>query len=119
MAMPGSTPSRATPRKAAIDRANSVRRTSHSRLIPVRSARDKAAAITTAASVGWGRFRNSPGTTRSMSTITPAPTRPVTCVLAPDWSATAVREPLVLTGNPWKSPAATFDVPMPIISWLA
>ena len=51
--------------------------------------------------------------------MTAAPTRPVICVLAPDWAATAVREPLVLTGNPWNSPAATFEVPIPIISWLA
>ena len=75
--------------------------------------------MTTAASVGCGRLRNSPGTATSISTIMAAPTRPVTWVLAPDCSATAVREPLVLTGNPWKSPAATFAVPMPIISWLA
>jgi hypothetical protein len=27
-----------------------------------------------------------------------------------------VREPLVLTGKPWKNPAAMFDAPIPIIS---
>ena len=48
--------------------------------------------------------------------IAAAPTRPVTWVLAPACSATAVREPLVLTGNPWKRPAATFAAPIPIIS---
>ena len=35
-----------------------------------------------------------------MSMIAAAPTSPVSCVLAPAWSATAVREPLVLTGKP-------------------
>ena len=30
----------------------------------------------------------------------------MTCVFAPACSATAVREPLVLTGKPWKRPAA-------------
>ena len=45
-----------------------------------------------------------------------APTRPVTWVLAPFSAATAVREPLVLTGNPWKKPAARFAAPTPTIS---
>ena len=39
-------------------------------------------------------------------------------VLAPFCSATAVRDPLVLTGNPWKKPAAMFAAPTPIISRL-
>ena len=47
-----------------------------------------------------------------------APTRPVTCVLAPACSATAVRDPLVDTGNPWKNPAAILAAPIPIISRL-
>ena len=34
----------------------------------------------------------------------PAPTRPATWVFAPACSATAVREPLVLTGKPWNKP---------------
>ena len=38
--------------------------------------------------------------------------------MAPDCSATAVRDPLVEIANPWKKPAATFAAPMPIISWL-
>jgi len=38
--------------------------------------------------------------------------------LAPDCSATAVREPLVLTGKPWKKDTARFAAPIPIISWL-
>ena len=37
--------------------------------------------------------------------------------MAPDCSATAVREPLVDTAKPWKNPAATLAVPIPIISW--
>ena len=41
----------------------------------------------------------------------------MTWLLAPDCSATAVREPLVDTAKPWKSPAAMFAAPMPIISW--
>ncbi len=40
----------------------------------------------------------------------------MTWVLAPACSATAVREPLVETGNPWKRPAAILAAPMPIIS---
>ena len=54
-----------------------------------------------------------------MTVIAAAPTRPVSWVFDPDCSATAVREPLVLTGNPWNSPAATLAAPMPIISWFA
>ena len=48
-----------------------------------------------------------------------APTTPAICVFMPACSATAVREPLVLTGKPWKKPAATFAAPIPIISWFA
>ncbi len=54
-----------------------------------------------------------------MRVIAAAPTRPVNWVFDQDCSATAVREPLVLTGNPWNSPAATLAAPMPIISWFA
>ena len=36
--------------------------------------------------------------------MTAAPTSPVTCERDPACSATAVREPLVLTGKPWKKP---------------
>ena len=49
--------------------------------------------------------------------MTAAPTTPVTCERDPACSATAVREPLVLTGKPWKKPAAMFAAPMPTISW--
>ena len=48
--------------------------------------------------------------------ITAAPVTPASWVFAPDRSATAVREPLVLTGNPWNSPAARFAAPIPTIS---
>ena len=50
--------------------------------------------------------------------ITAAPTTPVTWDRDPACSATAVRDPLVLTGKPWKKPAAMFAAPMPTISWL-
>ena len=64
------------------------------------SASDTDAAITTAPSTGCGRSANKPGNASSITRITPAPTRPVTCVRAPDCSATAVRELDVLTGKP-------------------
>ena len=48
--------------------------------------------------------------------IATAPTKPVSWVFAPACSATAVRDPLVLTGKPWKSPAAMFAAPIPTIS---
>ena len=54
-----------------------------------------------------------PGANSRMSVIAAAPTSPVTCVFAPACAATAVREPLVLTGNPWNNPAAQFAAPMP------
>ena len=53
-----------------------------------------------------------------MRMIRAAPTTPVSWVFAPERSATAVRDPLVLTGKPWNRPAARFAAPMPIISWL-
>ena len=82
------------------------------------SASDSDAAITTAPSAGCGRSRSRPGTSTSISRMSPAPTTPVSWVRAPDCSATAVREPLVLTGKPWKKEAAMFAAPIPIISWL-
>ena len=118
IAIPGSTPSSATPRKAATDSANSALRCRHSRAVPGMSASDSDAVITTAASAGCGRLRNNPGTSTIMTMIRAAPTTPVSWVFAPDRSATAVRDPLVLTGKPWNSPAARFAAPMPIISWL-
>ena len=79
---------------------NSTLRWCQSRTVPPMSASDSDAAITTAARVGLGRFRSSPGTSTSIRTIATAPTTPVSCVFAPACSATAVRDPLVLTGKP-------------------
>ena len=95
----------------------SVFRCFHRRVTPATSARDSDAAITTAASAGCGRSFSSPGTTTSINVIAAAPTSPATWLFAPACSATAVRDPLVLTGNPWNKPAATFAAPIPIISW--
>ena len=96
---------------------NSVRRTRRSRSVSGMSASDTDAAITTAARVGWGRSWRRPGKNSRISTIAAAPTRPVTWVFAPACSATAVRDPLVLTGKPWNSPAARLAEPIPIISF--
>ena len=80
---------------------------------------DSAAAITIAASAEFGRFASRSGRKSSMIATSAAPTSPVTWLLAPPCSATAVRDPLVETGNPWKSPAKALAAPIPIISWLA
>ncbi len=56
-------------------------------------------------------------TSSRIRVIETAPTRPATWVFAPACSATAVRDPLVLTANPWNRPADTFAAPIPIISW--
>ena len=102
---------------AAIDSTNSVRRCRHSRTVPGMSASDSDAVITTAARVGWGRLRSRPGTSSSIRVIAPAPTSPVTWVLAPACSATAVREPLVLTGKSLEEARrAMLAAPIPIIS---
>ena len=79
---------------------------------------DSAATITTAASAVCGRSASSECRNSRSTTTSAAPTTPVSWVLAFDCSATAVREPLVDTAKPWKSPAAMFAAPMPIISWL-
>ncbi len=76
-----------------------------------------AATITTAARADCGRSLSSELKNTSKITTTPAPMRPVSCVFAPDCSATAVRDPLVETAKPWRKPAVTFAAPMPIISW--
>ena len=116
IAMPGSTPRRTTPRNAAIDSRNSVRRRCQSSIVAGRSASEREAAITTAARVGWGRLRSSPGNEQEHQCDRECTHEPVSCVFAPACSATAVREPLVLTGKPWKRPAAMFAAPMPTIS---
>ena len=96
---------------------NSVRRCRLNRIVPRMSASESDAAITIAARVGCGRLRSSPGTSSRIRVIETAPTRPATWVFAPACSATAVRDPLVLTANPWNRPADTFAAPIPIISW--
>ena len=78
---------------------------------------DSAAVITTAASAVCGRSASSELRNSSSTTTRPAPTTPVSWLFAPDCSATAVREPLVETANPWNSPAARLAAPSPIISW--
>ena len=51
-----------------------------------------------------GDRRATTGTAQSSVTTRPAPTSPVSWLLAPDCSATAVREPLVDTANPCRNP---------------
>ena len=70
------------------------------------SASEMAAMMTTAASAVCGRSLSSPGTATSIRATRPAPRSPVTCVLEPACSATAVREPLTEMANPWNNPAA-------------
>ena len=72
--------------------------------------------MTTAASAEFGRSASSPLNHTSSSTTIPAPKMPVSWLLAPDCSATAVRELLAEMANPRKKPAAMLAEPMPIIS---
>ena len=83
------------------------------------SMREIAAMMTTAASAVCGRSANRDGTSTSMRITRPAPTRPVTWVLARELSATAVREALTEIAKPWKNPAAALAAPTAIISWFA
>ena len=53
-----------------------------------------------AARADCGMFCTRPGTNNSMARTKAAAKTPVSWVFAPACSATAVREPLVLTGNP-------------------
>ena len=106
-----------TPAVATRLTTNEDVRTLAKRRTAPRSVSDRAAVMTTAANAVWGRSARSPLRNRSNRTTSPAPTTPVNCVLAPDWSATAVREPLTETAKPWKKPAAMFEAPMPTISW--
>ena len=78
---------------------------------------ETAAEMTTAASAVCGRFRSKAGRNTSRTVTMPAPTSPVTWLLDPADSATALREPLTETANPWNNPAKMFDEPTPIISW--
>ena len=72
--------------------------------------------MTTAASAEFGRLARSPLRNTSNMITTPAPTTPASWLLAPDCSATAVRELLAEMANPRKKPAAMLAEPIPIIS---
>ena len=80
------------------------------------SMRPSAEQITTAASAVVGSDCSRLGAATSSSAIASAPTTPVSCVRAPAASATGVRDELLLTGMPWKKPAAKFATPRPTIS---
>ena len=56
-----------------MEMPNSTRRWCHSRMVPLMSASDSAAAITTAASVGCGRSCSSPGRNSSITVISRGP----------------------------------------------
>ena len=94
-----------------------MRRWFHSRRVAGMSASDSAAAMTMAPRVGCGTYCMIPVANTRTTVMTAAPTIPVTCERDPACSDTAVREPLVLTGKPWKKPAKMLAAPMPIISW--
>ena len=106
-----------TPALATSDSATADGRTFHRRASSAKSARESAAAMTTAASAEFGRSARRPLKNTSSSTTTPAPTMPASWLLAPDCSATAVRELLAEMAKPRKKPAARLAAPMPIISW--
>ena len=74
--------------------------------------------MTIAASTGCGIACTRPGRNTSMSSTRPAAISPVSCVFAPDWNATAVRDELVVTGKPVNRPVAMLAVPIPPSSWL-
>ena len=116
MRMPSRTPKKTTPAVATRDRSSAVLRTCAKRRRTAMSASETAAMMTTAASAVWGRSLSRPGTTTSMRATRPAPTRLATCVLAPDCSATAVRELLTEMAKPWNRPAPTLEAPTAIIS---
>ena len=117
--IPSSTPKNTTPSVAVIASMKADVRTRRNLATVAMSISDSAAAITIAASAEFGRLASKPGRKSSMIATSAAPTSPVTWLLAPPCSATAVREPLVETGKPWKSPAKALAAPIPIISWLA
>ena len=74
--------------------------------------------MTMAPNVGCGTYCIAEVAKTRTRVITAAPTTPVIWDREPACSATAARDPLVLTGKPWKKPAAMLAAPMPIISWL-
>ena len=105
-----------TPALATSESTTAERRILHTRASREKSARESAAAMTTAASAEFGKSARSPLKNTSNSTTTPAPMMPVSWLLAPDCSATAVRELLAEMANPRKKPAAMLAEPIPIIS---
>ena len=84
-----------------------------------KSISDRAAPITIAASAEFGRLRSRSGKKSSIANGSRARRVPSPDDFAPDCSATAVRDALEETGNPWKRPAKALPAPIPIISWLA
>ena len=114
--MPGRTPSSATPSSATIERVNSVRAAAQP---PGRRdvGEGQRGRDDDGPEGGLGDVLHCSVANTTTNVITAAPTTPVTCERDPACSATAVRDPLVLTGKPWNRPAAMFAAPMPIISW--
>ena len=117
MTMPWSTPTNATPRRHAIASPNSAVRARYRRASSAPSNSVTEAAITIAASTGWGIACTRPGRNTSMSSTRPAAMSPVSWDFAPDWNATAVRDELVVTGKPVNRPVARLAVPIPPSSW--
>ena len=99
--------------------------TSSTRLLRARSRHcptsiSLAAAYTmTAPSTADGRYWMGPVRNSRMTAMVPAEAIPLTWLVAPMSSLTAVREPLVPTGMPWETPAASWTTPKASSSWLA
>ena len=112
IAMPGRTPRNATPAKAAIDEPELAPALApqppHAGDVGERQRRDDDHRGQGSAGAGTG---GGPARRRASARSAAAPTTPVSWVFAPARSATAVRDPLVLTGNPWNRPAADVGGP--------
>ena len=99
--------------------SNSLRRNPANRRSSPTSISRTAAKITRAPRAAFGNAANSgPATTRVDSTISNA-TREYSWVRLPTAAPSAVRLPLELTGNPWKSEAEMFAAASAVHSWLA
>src|SRR6478735_12106437 len=72
-----------------------------------------------APSTAEGRYWMGPVRNNRMVAMVPAATSPLTWLVAPMSSLTAVRDPLVPTGMPWVTPAAIWATPNASSSWLA
>ena len=103
-AMPWSTPRSATPRNAVIDRANSARRCRHSRTVPGMSASDSDCGDHDRGERRVGEVLQQSRHEHQHQHDQRRSDHPVSCVFAPACSATAVREPLVLTGKALEEP---------------